>query len=197
MESMDFNDTFYSKALLRLPHGPGYFISRDPEGNFIPHVSKTHLMDSMESIFCQYLSIVIFPDALYIFDGFHAGPGQICFGSDYRRKADACVVTERGKLQYFNFHDNASHPFKIDDKFTYLSHSPQCPKRIIPVDLEERDDNKINDKDEDDIKIAYADCLTKVDPDNLSITYNTVRECDFFHQPHPLDPRSLNPHLRD
>ena len=45
-------------------------------------------MDSGESLCCQYLALEAFPQCEYVCSAFHAGFGQVSFGSNWRQKAD-------------------------------------------------------------------------------------------------------------
>jgi hypothetical protein len=74
---------------------------------------RTNAMDSGESLCCQWLALEAFPDAQYVCSAWHAGQGQVTFGSNYRRKADCLLAVDLGDgrrtLAFFNYHGLAFH----------------------------------------------------------------------------------------
>ena len=106
---------FGKKALGGLPYGPGLLYDDEDcsrpsseEDDDVDHGDRVLVrnrgedresgrqdaLESPESHFCQYLGLEVFPEAAYLCTGFHAGQGQVSFGSDYRRRADCLVAVD-------------------------------------------------------------------------------------------------------
>ena len=137
-----------------------------------------------ESLFAQYASLIEYPNADYVFSNFHAGPGQISFGPNCRRKAD-CLISEVGGeksasvLNYINYHGLYYHRAGL--------HLEDCPKNNLFEQshfftLESKIADWAERKDLDEMKKEYASALSAVHPDQLVIKYRIVHECDLQHK---------------
>ena len=112
-------------------------------------------MNSQESLFAQYASLDLFPNALRVCSAFHAGPGQQTFGASHRQKADALLVDPSPDgyvtLRYLNLHGLYYHAAEDG----VLLHMPGCPR-----DAEAKTSWKYRGQAEDDLKSRLADCMT-------------------------------------
>ena len=95
-------------ASLHLPFVPAVLYDEDdptapepPDGdvdkvrlsrNFGPDKeTRPNMADSVESLFAQYFALCVYPTARYVCSSWHAGMGQVSFGSNRRRRADLLV----------------------------------------------------------------------------------------------------------
>jgi hypothetical protein len=135
-------------------------------------------MDSLESLFVQHLLLECRKEATYIFSGISAGLNQVCFGNNFRQKADCILVLKDEAdpavtvIETWNFHGQRFH----NQGF----HMPWC-RLGRPYNSAWRCDSTIKD---DVMKTEYAEALTKASKAaglNLVVTYNSAFECDVFH----------------
>jgi hypothetical protein len=117
--------------LAGLPFGNGVLFNLDErDGKYkklpVAEDKKSCLMNTQESIFCQYLSYRN-PEAQFVFSNFHAGPGQVVFGNNDKRRVDCTLVfppgsvvrdregrptgrvRRRQEVRYVNYHSNFCH----------------------------------------------------------------------------------------
>ena len=119
-----------------LPFGPCilYDYVRDKESGKINILRRcsgvdqeknANFMETGESLCVQYLSLEAFSNADFVASAFHAGTGQISFGSDWRQKADCTLSCKRDSKGYareikiFNYHETSFHG--------NLTHLSRCP----------------------------------------------------------------------
>ena len=149
-------------------------------------------LDSEESLFAQYMTLEVFPKAVFAFSGFHASSGQQTFGPAPQHKADLALVLrepnpsysteerelvgaadyeakpERTRLAYFNYHGRYRH--------FAGKHDPCCPR--VSEDCA-ADCHSGEALEADRVKVGLAEALSAVDP-NLRVTYETVTSCQLF-----------------
>ncbi len=121
------------------------------------------------------------PPPLLVASNFHAGPGQLTFGSDRRQTADLTLIREPGRIEVHNFHGFYYH---------YTGHAANCPLRRRlgqedDEDEEEEEDRgllRMNDKTTsgDAFKRGLVEALNGVGL-GLRFSYRAHLECDLFH----------------
>lgn len=136
-------------------------------------------MDAQESLFCQMMVLEVFEKECFrVFSDWHAGPGQMAFGSDRRQRADLTLINKRKKIteiKHYNYHGMIYH--------NTGNHIPSCP---------EFEGGSYAPDTMDYIKTELAKFMCGVDK-LIQFTYEAVNECDFFHKGMP-DPSKLNKH---
>jgi hypothetical protein len=139
---------------------------------------SSNCLDSMESVFTQYITLSCFPAALYAMSAFHSGPGQITWGTDRRRKADLTLAlppdAEAGTphtVLHADFHGQIFH-----GSGHHLAGCPQAHTGGSSFYVARRATG-----DEDELKAELAAALTAVEPDKLAVRYHVVHECDLMH----------------
>ena len=130
--------------------------------------------DSEESIFAQYMTEVVFPRALSVCSGFHAGPGQLALGRS-KWRADLCVLDQETKttrrLSFFNYHGF----FHYDESCKREGHERSC-RQWTGTDLTFNETTFVQDR----LMLDYADAMSKVSP-GLIFEYRTFSPCFLFH----------------
>jgi len=56
--------------------------------------AREDMFESPESLFCQWLALECFADAIFVCSSWHSGLGQVVFGSSSRRKVDCMVAVD-------------------------------------------------------------------------------------------------------
>ena len=83
--------------------------------------------NSLESIFCQFLSLHMYPGSMYLCSSSHSGIGQIPYGTDKRQKADIMIVDPPQELG-----GAVTHHFRNFDGLFFHAfghHLADCAKR--------------------------------------------------------------------
>lgn len=158
-----------------LPYGTGIFTKVCDEKKDLLMINcfdkhSRRLMNSSESQVVQYLTLVNYPNALKVFSHLHAGPGQICFGSTYKKRVDLCLLLNPGEIKIIQYHDAASHYSSL------TSHELNCK---FNFNGEQLSYNPLTKKSDDENR-RYASWMSyKIK--ELTITYDIYNECQFFH----------------
>jgi len=164
---------------------------KHPKADFTDQRGGSH---SDESTFCQYAALIAYPNSSYVFSDFHAGPGQVTFGSNFRRKIDCTIVHLPGQpatrdwseILFLQYHEFWAHRGAAG-----LGHLDDCPRRRMksprrPAAKESDGAEAAAElKDCDELRSAYAEALTAVAPDRLRLRYKAVHECSFKHRSVP------------
>lgn len=129
------------------------------------------VFDSKECLATQYLALVRHPEAEFVFSSFHAGPGQLHFGYGKRMTVDMCFAGPR-KWHLVQMHE-AAHVTNSG------AHEPGCKHC-----KGEGPQFKYNAATlaSDDFNRRFAAYLSACpDLGGVRITYETLSECDLFH----------------
>jgi len=148
-------------------------------------------MDRQESLFCQYMVLEAFPEATYVCSDFHAGHGQVSLGAgDRRRRTDLLLAlpanqSSPARLAFWNYHGLAFHgngqhladcpkgrAAATSTARAWGGWRPKRPPRVAGV--------KDGEDEADQLNELYADALSRVFPDQLQLTYQTMHECRLF-----------------
>lgn len=133
--------------------------------------------DGEESTFVQYMCEHLFPDALAVASGFHAGPGQVSLGKP-KWRTDLCMLlntdnTGRKRTLFFsNYHGY----FHLDQNCRKDGHEKSC-RKFNEVELKY---NKAT-VEEDELMYAYAEEMSSVHPLSLKFEYQSYSPCFLFH----------------
>ena len=171
----DVTQLYPTAAGKKLPYGTGEFTMKCKERKelmmtscFDKHAGR--LLNSSESQVVQYLSLVCYPHALRCYSHIHAGPGQICYGSSYKKRVDLCLVLNPGELKIIQYHDAGSHLARMS------SHDLRCKLNSDGKEIEYNEITKTND----DQNKRYAEWITSKISE-LTVTYDIYNECELFH----------------
>lgn len=75
--------------------------------------SRNHSLDGLESQFCYFMSLAVFPNSLLCYSGLHAGLGPLVLGYDYKSRIDLSLVMKMGDVtEIEKEQDEASSLFK-------------------------------------------------------------------------------------
>ena len=119
-----------------------------------------NLMDSQESLFCQYKALEHVPQPLLVFSAFHAGPGQVWFGSwRPQGRVDLALVVpaaDGGVIwKMYNYH---GFDHRADDGGDGLN---------------------ADTREKDQLKHAYAMRMSEVHPTVLRFEYHITGEAEW------------------
>lgn len=165
------------------------------------------IMGREESVFVQYHSLELFPDAFRVYSEYTAGPGQLVCGRSDRHCVDLCLVPRPGDVRMINYHS---------DYYHYAGHSKNCASfnSVPDRDLVFNDETAESDSFAKGYVAALNDRLAAlvVSPPNEKegefewmrgrcprFSYEVFTSCDLFHGRtylHDGRRRELKEHLR-
>lgn len=160
-----------------------------------PKLKWTKSMHGQESIFCQFASLVAFPKAIAVFSAYHAGPGQLVFGSSQFNGVDFAAVEridndEGGffhRITLLNYHGLYYHNegLHIESCPQFDAHQDKRKGSIWWYQEQSRFVNDLKDSMKKDLARALSD-------ERIHFVYKSVYECQLFHHCLCPDPGILN-----